>query len=469
MSWRSSLAAGAVLVAAVAAGIAAGSGQPRLAAPHPSPHRVAVTAVTLACPAAPAAAGSRTRLLAVGPGAPGTAALAPRLRVTSGAATLAATSVLGAPLQVALPATSNGQGTLVTATGALAAGVTAAELSTYPAGRVTGLAASACVATGGQWWFNGVDTSVGTTTRLLVTNPGAGVAAVDLEIFGPRGQVRATGAQGIAIAPESQLSLDLARFAPGRQALTLHVTVSRGTVAAAVSTTRRDAVTAAGSDWVAPSQPPASTVVVDSAVGGVARQRLVVTNPGPRQQLVAVRILDRDGAFVPAALRDVQVPPGAVVVKDITTITRHRASAVELRSATGVTGAIVSETTGARPDFAVSTVSEPLTAPAIVPTSPGVTLALAFTATTPAHGAVQIRGVAASGRPLSATNLKFTGLSTASWTLSAGSSASYVVVRSSGGLVQGVATLSGPAGITQLPVSPGRWSVIEPGVVARYP
>ncbi len=481
MTWRSSAAAAAVLLAAAGAVVAADGQEPLPAQPSVRPRQVPVTAATLSCPPAPGAAGSTTTLFAVGRGATATSAGTPKLRLMRGTGAggrlVAATSVPGVPLRVALPPAGGQQGgqppvrsaqpgALVTATGALAPGLMAAELSTYRGNRVSGTAATSCAVPRGQWWFNGVATTVGTTTTLDITNASPGIAVIDVQIFGPGGLVSTDGAHDVAIAPRSQQRLDLAGLAPGRPALTLHVTATRGTVSAAVSTTRLDALTPTGSDWVPPSTGPARTVVVDAGVARATSQRLVITNPGSRQQLVSVRFLDPTGAFVSTGLADVQVPPGSVVVKDITSITRHRPSAVELSSATPVTGAVLSRLSGPRADFAVSGVSERLTDPAVVPRTDGATLTISVTASTPGVRTVHVRTIGRSGSPLGDHRLIVHGATTTSWTLPTGSAASYLVIRSDdGAALQAVATYAGPGGIAQLPVLPGRWTVIQPVVV----
>jgi len=481
---RSSAAAGTAFLAAVLAVVVAGSQHLDLAESRARPRQVPVTTATLSCPAPPAARGSTTRLFAATPGTTHGSSEPPSLRLTAGVTTsteLAATSVSRVPLSVTLPPATDSSGAgpspgsepsgaLVSASGDLAAGVAAAELSTFGSGTSSGTAATWCSAPRSEWWFNGVDTSVGTTTSLHLSNPGAGTAVVVLEVFGPHGPVPAPGAQDLAIAPRSADSLDLARFAPGRPALTLHISASRGAVAAAVSTTRLDGLTPTGAEWVPASTEPGPTVVVDAGVAGADRQRLVITNPGPRQQLVAARILDRSGSFVSTALTDVQVPPGAVVVKDITSITRHRASAVELSSAAAVTGAIVSETSGADRDFAVSGVSEPIAGPAIVPTMDGSALTLSFTATSNAPRTVRIASIGRAGMLVHTARLVVLGGSTTSWTMPAGSAASYVVIGSvDGSDLQAVASFVAKAGASQLPVRPGRFTVVEPVVAPVYP
>ncbi len=468
MSWRTSAAGGVAIAVAAAAVVLAAGQDPQPVHPSGQPQERPVTSTTLSCPASPTKQGPDTTVFAVGPDA--TTVGSGRLTLTGSAApdgrALAETST---PLQPVLahPTATTGQpSVLMTAQGSLAPGATAAQLSAASSKSTSGLATSWCAAPRGDWWFNGVDTSVGTTTDLVLSNPGSDVAVVDLQILGPRGVIDAAGAQSIALAAHSREALDMARFAPGQRALTLHLTATSGAVAAAVSTTRLDGLVATGSDWVDASADPARDVVVGAGVEAATHQRLVIANPGSRQQLVSVTILDKDGAFTSTKLTDVQVPPGSVVVKDLTTITQKRATAVELHSAAPVTGAIVSETSGRTRDVAVSTAAEPMGSPAVVPTMAGTRLTLAVASPSPGPQDVRIRGFDHTGAQISSTGVTVAGRATTTWELPADSRASYLVVTvPSGGRLSATATYSAAAGTSQLPVLSGSYTVVRPVVL----
>lgn len=474
MTWRTTAAAGAIVLAAGAAAVVAGGDRPTLSQPVAHPRTVPVTAATLSCPAVQRPNASTTRIFAVTPAAAPSSGTGDtstgRLRVLDEAdrpMELAATARPGVPLRAA----STTPGALVEASGALAAGASGAALTAYTSPTTTGISASPCVAARAQWWFTGVDTSVGTTTRLELSNTGSGIAVVDVLFLGPGGPISAPGAQGVALAPQSRTLLDLAGFAPGRAALTLRVTASRGAVAAAVSTSRLDGLTPTGTDVVPAAADPARSLVVAAGVPTATRQRLVVTNPGDGQQLVGVRLLDQDGAFVPSALPSLQVPPGSVVVRDITALVGTGAAAVELTAAEPVTGAVVSDVTGDARDFAVAGVGTALTTPAAAPTMEGARLTLAMTATTAAPHRVDIATFDRSGERLGVVEVVARGSATTSWSLPRTSAASYVVLTAGtgGGPVQAVATYAGPGGVTQLPVVSGRTTVQQPAVVPAYP
>ena len=80
-----------------------------------------------------------------------------------------------------------------------------------------------------------------------------------------------------------------------------------------------------------------------------------------------MRILDPNGAFASTRLPDLQVPPGAVVVRDVSAILENQPIAIGSSAPGSVTEALRQPTAGDPRDFAVAGVSQALTAPAVVP------------------------------------------------------------------------------------------------------
>lgn len=469
MSRSSSVVAtSAVLAAVVAVGVA-GSERPTPAVPAGRPVVRPVTSATLSCPGLPGAATPSTTVFAVGPDATAAPTDIARLKILGagpGMPWLGGSGTVGTPARTRMRHAAGQTGVLVQGLGTQAPGVTAAEVSTYSSTDRTGIAAVACESPREDWWFSGVDTSVGTSTALVLANPSRTVAVVDLQIEGADGLVDAAGANGIPIGPESRVVLDLARYAPGAAAVTMHVAATRGSVAAAVSTTRLAGLTPVGADWVPASAPPSRTVLVDAGVGDVGRQSLVVTNTGSRQQVVSVRILDQAGAFTSTKLADLQVPPHSVVVKHIRGIVGPQPAAVELSAAGPLTGALVSRQLAGPRDFAVSGVGEVLTAPAVAPTIRATSMTLAFATSSPARQRVEVHGVTSSGAQAGVSTVDVEGSATTTWELPDDWEAAYLVVSvPAGSQLHCVATYSGTAGVTQLPLRSGRRTLLRPVVL----
>jgi hypothetical protein len=468
MSRQRSVAAAAAVLVSGAALVVVGSEHPQLSAATARVEEQPITAASLRCPGSGTASTPTSSVLAVGLGGvtpvPGPAHLQ-ILGTRPGTPRLGASPGPRRPVRIGLTNVASGAGVLVTADGAQAPGLAAAQLSTYHSTRANGAAASWCESPRDQWWFTGVDTRVGTSTFLLLSNPSPTVAVVDLHVLGADGTVDAAGATGIPVGPNSRLVLDLARYAPGQRALSLQVTATRGTVGAAVSTTRVDGLTPVGADWVPPAAAPATTVVVDAGVGGVGRQWLVVTNPTARQQQVAVRILDKSGAFTSTLLPDLQVPPETVVVKDVSGILKGTSTAIELSAAGPVTGAQVSQQAGRPQDFSVSGVSERLTGPAVVPVVDATSVRLSLASSSPGVHEVQVKAVTTLGGVANRQTVTVNGLATTTVKPVTSGAAYLVVTVPPGSKLHAVASYIGDAGITQLPLRSSPRTLLRPAVL----
>ncbi|MGH3501357.1 MAG: DUF5719 family protein [Nocardioidaceae bacterium] len=469
MTWRAGVVGGlalAVSVSAVAYVDHQGTAEP--AARHRSSTTAATTRATLSCPETSRAASSTTAF-AVAPKHDGSTG-GPASSLTIGALgkpsdTVASARRLGVPVVQELERHAGRPAMVVRASGNMAPGASAAQWSTYDGKKLSGLATSWCQATSDDWWFNGVDTSVGATSRLVVSNPTPATAVVDMQLFGPGGEVHPAGARGVAIAPGSRKVLDLTRFAPGRKALTVHVTASRGTVTSAVQTARLQGLTATGTEWIAPATPPARHVLVNAGFSGRGEQRLVITNPGDRQALVRVEVLGKRGAYTPTHFTDLQVPPGSVRVKDLTDVTKSRSAALRVSANVDISAATVSEAAGHPQDFAVSSASQPLDTPAVVPVIGQARLSLAFAASDVHGGKVTITTRSKEGKRIARESLELKGRATTVWEPKHQSKAAYVVVSVDvGSTIRAVANYSSAGGIASLPVLSGRWTVTVPAV-----
>ena len=356
----------------------------------------------------------------------------------------------------------------VDAVDGLAPAAYAAQRTVLNAGQDVGLAVAPCSATADSWWFTGVDTAVGSTSRLVLSNPTPAVATVDLTFYGPKGIENAVGARGIPIAPRSRQSLDLARFAPGRDAVAVHVRATRGRVAAAVDVSRVNGVTAAGNEWLAPSELPSSDVLVNAGDSGDGEQRLVLTNPSGHEALVQVQVLDESGSFTPKSLTDVRVRPGRTVVKDVSDVTDRSASALHVttdQEQATIVASLVSENARLPVDFSTASSSAPLTGPAVVPIFSDTTVSLAF-AGRQGGGDVQVQAYDAKGAPVGDVDrVAVKAKTTTSVDIHATKDTAYLVATAAqGSQLQGIATYHGRTGLSAVPIVSAPTTVTRPAV-----
>jgi hypothetical protein len=394
------------------------------------------------------------------------------------------TSEVGTPI-VAKLTTDDQPSVIVAANGAMAPGAAAFQYSTEDGEKHSGQSAAACGAASDDWWFNGADTAVGSTSRLVLTNTTPSLAVVDVGLFGPKGAIATVGQRGIALAPNSRESVDLARFAPNLDELTVQVHATAGLVAAAVETTRVEGVTPAGSEWLPPASAPATDVVIDPAVDDSVSQDLQIVNPEDVSALVQVQVVDDTGPFVPSGLDSVRVDPGSVTTVKLGKISHNGPVAVRLTSATPVTGAVVSTTKG--DDYAVSAPSPVLADSAVVPVVPDVDLALQLTGVGPQSvGKLDVTGYDRAGDEVLADTIAIDGLKAVVWTADdAGDSGGkgggskgpkgkpakepvYLVVTPElDANAQAIAVYTSKDGTATLPLEPGRFTVTRPAVAPQ--
>lgn len=202
---------------------------------------------------------------------------------------------------------------VVDATGDLAAGLFAAR-------GVTRGATLGCSAPRAEWWFVGAGATVDHTSVLTLTNAEVGPAVVDVRVFGPDGEVDAVGTRGLTLAPGETRSLPLTDVAPRADDLAVGVRASRGRVVAAISDRRGFAATS--SSWLPSGHRPSRVVRLAGLPGEVRRGTLLVGNPSPLEAQVEVTVNGGAGAFTPAGLEQLRVPPGAVAALDLRSVLR---------------------------------------------------------------------------------------------------------------------------------------------------
>jgi hypothetical protein len=467
---RLSAAALAIAVAVTAASTYALSGAAEPTASDVSVARqVPTSEATLACPQPPQRKSATSSLLAVAPPSDSPSA--------SGSMTV---SALGDPatlveteMQQGLPVVRPVGGALqpaavVDATGSMSAGMASFQWSVESGNKHSGRSITACLAGSDDWWFHGVNTAVGSVSRLDLTNTTPAIAVVDLEIFGPHGAVETVGQRGIALAPDSGQTIDLARFAPNLDAATVHVHATAGLVTAAVGSSLLEGVTPAGSEWLPPVPEPTTDVVVDAAFDRSASQYLEIVNPGDVGALVQVEVIDDSGPFVPSGLENVRVAPESVKSVKLGKISHNGPVSVRLTSPTPISGAVVSTERGGS-DYAVSAPSASLTDSAVVPMVSDVDLALQFTGSTQqSTGQFTVTGYDRLGQPVFDDTVSVDGLRTTQWTppetKTAGKAAYIVVSVAFDAPAQAIAQYSGPDGVAALPLTPGVFSVTRPAV-----
>ncbi|MFV0633491.1 DUF5719 family protein [Demequina sp.] len=118
-------------------------------------------------------------------------------------------------------------------------------------GDIAGLAGIGCTTPAREQWLVGGSTTVGSSSRLVLSNPTASAVRAQVELFGPVGAVE--DVRSVLVGPQSQEALLLESVAAQLPALAVRVTAGGAGVVAALQDSRLDGFVAAGTDWVGPT------------------------------------------------------------------------------------------------------------------------------------------------------------------------------------------------------------------------
>lgn len=220
----------------------------------------------------------------------------------------------------------------VRASGALAPGLAATQVSTVRGGEVTGVAGATCGRATTEAWFTGLGTELGHRPRLSLINPEQTAAEADVVLYGPDGPIDAPALLDVVIPPGASVSFELDAVAPDLEQLAVEVRVQIGRVTAGIRDVRVDGLDSLGVDWVPPSVPPATRTVVPGVSGGSGPRLLQVLAPGDLDTRVQLRLFTPTGAITPSGLEEIEVLAGTVHEVDLAEVTGGEVSAVELTS-----------------------------------------------------------------------------------------------------------------------------------------
>jgi hypothetical protein len=300
----------------------------------PAAVRVPVPARTLICPGLVGVAGGRWTTTRI-------SALAAPLTAGAGRVTVAKAKASAAHQQPLLrtadhPAARSVTGGLgpylVEATGALAAGLEAEQLTVVEDGAARGWSGVRCTAPGGSPWFLGASGGLGKTDDLLLVNPDPTTALVAVDLWGPHGPIAAPAGQGIAVPGRSRRVVPLASLAPDLDPLAVHVIPRAGRIAAALFDERVSASgQPAGADFLTPLTAPGRVQVLPGLIGSATHPTLLLADPGPVPATATVQVVGTGGSFVPSGLQAVTVPAGRTAALDLgryldASVTSHAAA-----------------------------------------------------------------------------------------------------------------------------------------------
>lgn len=195
----------------------------------------------------------------------------------------------------------------------------AAARSTTTVGDLRGLAAGECRTPGVSQWLVGGSTEVGSSTQLVLQNPGTTPAAVAVTIWGPGGSVDVTGSDRFVVPPGDQVVSILEGAAPEQPRTVVHVEAEGGLVTSYLQHTTVDGISAAGTDLVTAGAEPSTSLTVPGVlsegqdVGADDAPVLRLLAPGDQDATATVTLHGPDGERSVPGLDQLSLSAGRVV------------------------------------------------------------------------------------------------------------------------------------------------------------
>ncbi|WP_298992179.1 DUF5719 family protein [uncultured Pseudokineococcus sp.] len=368
------------------------------------------------------------RLTAVAAGLEGPLAVAPVAAAASSTTTGADPAPGGETPSVdgTVAAAGSGGAAAVSATGVAgeaAPSLAALATTVTPDGDLQGVAAATCPAPTSDAWLVGGATDAGTSTRLVLVNPGSTAAEVGVEVLTEDGVEQPAAGQGVVVPAGQRTELLVEGLVGGAEALAVHVTSTGGSVAPSLVVTRLAGLVPRGVEVVAPAAAPALAQVVPGvATEGRSTAVLRLAVPGSEPADVEWDVLADDaGAEAAADLSaGAAVPAGTVVDVPLGGLPAGSA-AVAVRSDVPVVASVVLERlSGAEEagpaDLAVAPATDPLSvgaALALPAAAAGLTSAVLLTNATEEPATLSLAAVAPDGARADAVEVDLEPRSTA--------------------------------------------------------
>nr|WP_269330120.1 DUF5719 family protein [Kineosporia babensis] len=201
----------------------------------------------------------------------------------------------------------------------------AVQSTLTPKGDLRGLSASRCDQTSADAWLVGGGTKTGERLRLLLSNPTAATAVVDVSVLGEKGKVEAPAGDGVVVPAGGQTPVLVDALAPDQERVAVHLVARSGQVVARMHGSKLRGLVPGGVDVVSPSAEPAKRQLIpgislvngysktadDPAAAGSTSIRLAV--PGNEEAVVKIRLLNSSGEVEMPGAAVLNVPAGGVV------------------------------------------------------------------------------------------------------------------------------------------------------------
>ena len=198
---------------------------------------------------------------------------------------------------------------------------------------INGAMAANCQRPAAEQWLLGASTAIGREALLVLANPNATDATVNLQLYGANGLIDGAGLNGIAVPANRTAILPLAGFAPDNQLLAVQVVAQGASVSSWVQQKTVRGTLAGGADFISPAADAATQLVIPGLLkrGTKDASALIASNsdyqdltpalgifvPGTQTATVTVQVIGTDAKTFGTVLQQ-NVEPGQVAELPIT-------------------------------------------------------------------------------------------------------------------------------------------------------
>lgn len=219
----------------------------------------------------------------------------------------------------------------VTAVEGLAPGSVAGRSSDDRDGEGQGLSSAACAQPSSGMWLVGGGTLKGQRDRLILVNPTDSDTILDLDIYGPDGEVDATGTDGLTVKAHERQEIQLDAIVSGVEALAVKVKTKVGLISGFIADERMQDLTPRGTEIIADAGSPAKRSVIAGLPAGTGERQIVLFAPREGGS-VRLRALTAKGPIDLVNGQDIEIRRGRVRVLDLTKDLNGQAASIEATS-----------------------------------------------------------------------------------------------------------------------------------------
>ncbi len=217
--------------------------------------------------------------------------------------------------------------------GSVALSPFAAQSEVIGDGDIEGWAAISCEPAQLDQWLVGGATSLGSSARLVLSNPSAAPSEATVTVYGPLGKVQNTSV--VAVAAGGQVDKLLEAVAAELPAMVVRVQATGPGVAAALQDARLDGFQPAGIDWVAASD-VAKNLVIPAVGAQDPNASSTLRLMAPEGATVALTLVSEQGIELWSVGTALDLEPGTVTDIDLP---QGLVGAIEVRADTAVVAA----------------------------------------------------------------------------------------------------------------------------------